>query len=783
MWKTVKITGVVLVVLIAALLAAPFLININNYRQEISSQIEQATGRHFTIGSIHASLFPWIGLELKDVRMANALGFSSPDFLRAETLQIQLEVMPLLHKEIVIRRFELIKPEIYLARNSHGEGNWQDLTGTSAPIVAPPISAIPSTSSATRAPSHAGVFSLAAQSMVIQQGRISWRDSQGGGPNKGIDISDLNLTITDLQQTRPVKVSLSARIANDQIKLEGEVGPLGDLGQLDPTHLPLQLHLSAAHLALSDFQAFTGALPATLGTSPAISMDLHLEQRPDGIRVTTGKAVLHGEAPAPFQQLALHWKCEINAANQIQLRSLDITIDQTKLITASGTITKLKSDPSFALRIQSAALTRKWLARFAPILTTLYAGHSTPWKQLRFGALLRGNSQQIRAEDLQLVVDHETLQGDGSIRFGDHPVARLNLSGATLHLDPWLPQPKPAATTTVVATPPATPATATAANTVTASPPAASAEPDLRAFAKWQVDLRLSLDKLNMRRLDLTHFRVVLTGKKGDYQLKPLSFALAGGTVQEQATLNINHYPAKWDESVTVQGVEVQPILQALGNTDLLSGSLAMQTELHGSGVLPDQATSHLNGKGNLALTNGSVKGFDIAATMRNLTAFKQQGKAQQTDFSQLTASYTITNGVVKNKDLFMESPLFRLTGHGSVNLAKKTLNYHVKPKLVGTLIGQGDTMAVRKGLSVPLGISGSFNHPKIRPEIDTATLINSISTLLKGNGKPGGGAADALIGSRLGGGNPPAATGATTPAPTPQQKLQGALKSLFQGL
>ncbi|MDX8409028.1 MAG: AsmA family protein [Mariprofundales bacterium] len=726
MWKLIKVVGVLLVLVVAGLLAAPFFINVNDYRQEISSKVEQATGRTFTIGAIHASLFPWIGVELKDVHMANAIGFSGPDFLRVGALQVQLELAPLLHKEVVIHSFHLIKPEIYLARNARGESNWQDLTG-SAVGSAPSAKGVGSADEgATR--SKSGLFSLVAQSMVISKGHIGWRDGAG----HGLNIEDVDLTITDLQQVRPVSVALSARIGADRLKLAGKVGPLGeDLAALDPAQLPMQMQLSTDHLSLATFKSLTGALPEFVGNDPALALDLQLEQRPDGVRVTAGTMSLSTAAPALFQQLQLVWKAEVNAKNQIRLRSMNVVLDQSKLATLSGTVTRLEGDPMLALRIQSAPLSRLWLAHFAPALTTLYAAHPAPWKQLRFGLLLRGTSSQMKAEDLQLVLDGESLQGEGSFRFGKEPMARLNLNGQTLHLDPWLP----------MATSPATSPASDAAGTRTSegavigtsSAPAAGSEPDLRPFAKWKLDMRLSLDRLNMRKLDLDRFRVVVTGKRGAYRLKPLSFALAGGTVVEQATININHYPLRWTEALTVQGVQVQPVLKALADTDMLSGSLKMQTTLRGRGVLPDHATSRLNGSGKMELTSGSIKGFDIAGTLRNLTSFQQQGGSKQTDFSKLTASFGIVKGMVENKDLFMASPLFRLTGHGTVNLPAKTLDYHVKPKLVGTLIGQGDTMAVRKGLSVPVAITGSFNNPKIRPEIDPMTLIKSVGGLLKG--------------------------------------------------
>jgi AsmA protein len=53
----------------------------------------------------------------------------------------------------------------------------------------------------------------------------------------------------------------------------------------------------------------------------------------------------------------------------------------------------------------------------------------------------------------------------------------------------------------------------------------------------------------------------------------------------------------------------------------------------------------------------------------------------------------------------------------GDANLVKETLDFRVEPKVVATLKGQGDTKD-RSGLMVPLLITGSFNAPKIRPDL-----------------------------------------------------------------
>ena len=55
--------------------------------------------------------------------------------------------------------------------------------------------------------------------------------------------------------------------------------------------------------------------------------------------------------------------------------------------------------------------------------------------------------------------------------------------------------------------------------------------------------------------------------------------------------------------------------------------------------------------------------------------------KTQKTDFSELSASFTIKNGVAHNEDLDAKSPLLRLGGAGDINIAASSLDYLAKAR------------------------------------------------------------------------------------------------------
>jgi uncharacterized protein involved in outer membrane biogenesis len=364
----------------------------------------------------------------------------------------------------------------------------------------------------------------------------------------------------------------------------------------------------------------------------------------------------------------------------------------------------------------------------------------------------KGNVIELR--DMKMHLNQELVTMSGRFVLGEHPDIRLRVKANQLHLDPWLPFSKDK------------PATADSA------PATAATEPDLRNLVPWRVNLRLDVAQLYAKQAVLDHVVVDLQGNKGMFTVSPLAVGISGGRVTEKATLNVADYPATWRESMTVKNVQIGPLLKQFADSDQLAGAVNMSSSLHGKGLLPASIKASLTGKGKLEMLNGKVKGFDIANALRNITSLGKNKGAQYTDFAQLQASFTARQGVLNNNDLFMASPLFRLTGKGSVNLPASTMDYHMRPKLVATLVGQGDQANARTGVTIPLHIKGPFSSPSITPELDAKSVISSVQNVLKG-GNPL---------KNITGKNPAAGVIPANPTQAAKDKVNKALGGLIPG-
>ncbi len=806
--KTVKYSLVFLALLVVVLLAAPFFIDANHYKGLIIEKAEQAIGRKVDMGELHASFFPWVGVRLDNVRVANRKGFSNKDFLQVKSLDVRLALLPLLSKHIEIKRFVLDSPKLLLERDASGAGNWEGLFPAAKKGASASAAGGAGTSGGAGTPSlpENNVFlaSLTAKSMRMLNGEVHYHDMRSG---RDITLSQFDVKVDGLQLDQPVHVQVSGKVSGDAFSIKGKVGPVGDLATFKIENLPLQADIQAKAITLEKVAAFIPAL-AKLGKD-TLALNVRIEQRPNGLRVTAGTLALHGEHNADVA-----WKVEMSKPDRIKFDRVVVRVTGEKVVQMTGFVRGIGRHLQYQVRVNTPALSREQLSAWVPDLQTLYAAHPKPWKQIKVGLLAAGDTKHVEFRDIQLILNEELVQASGGIQFGPEPVVRLRIASRGLHIDPWLPQPEKSKVQNQ------TPTGGNPNGRVTPDTQAEGArigqhdasnngdntgaaiarkpgevavnkgmanEPDLRFMKPWRVTVGLQVEHLFLHGLDLAHVHATINGRHGTFNLDPFRFELAGGQVSEKASLIVSRYPVQWTESVKVRGVQVEPVLKALAKTDMFAGVMQMDTQLSSIGLLPQAALAHLNGTGNVLLRDGMIKGFDIAGTLRNITTLGQQSGPKQTDFSQLSGSFKVKNGVVFNNDLFMASPLFRLTGYGQVNLATKNIDYHVKPRLVGSLEGQGDTEAARKGLVIPLRIKGPLNAPRVKVEMDIKTLMGNVGNI-KGILKGGKGGLKGILkgilqGAPASGNSTPGATPTPSPAPAQQiDRIRRKLKNFLPG-
>ncbi len=127
----IGIVGVVFL-LVGGVFVAPNFINWNNYKNELTAQLKDLTGRDFFIGgNIKITILPAPAVVVEDLRMSNVAGAAAPDMVSLKLAEVRVALGPLLGGEIRVDSIKLVDPVIQIERFKDGENNLVFDTGGS----------------------------------------------------------------------------------------------------------------------------------------------------------------------------------------------------------------------------------------------------------------------------------------------------------------------------------------------------------------------------------------------------------------------------------------------------------------------------------------------------------------------------------------------------------------------------------------------------------------------------------------------------------------------------
>lgn len=248
---------------------------------------------------------------------------------------------------------------------------------------------------------------------------------------------------------------------------------------------------------------------------------------------------------------------------------------------------------------------------------------------------------------------------------------------------------------------------------------------DLTGLRDLRAAGALKLGALKANNVKASNVRMSVKAQGGRLDINPLTADFYQGRLA--STIAINAAPAVPAFAVkhNMTGVSVGPFLRDLADNDTLEGKGNVTLDVTTQGNTASAMKRALGGNAALKLANGAVKGIDIAGSIRGAKAklgalrgeqTQAADKSQKTDFSELAATFRIANGVARNNDLSLKSPLLRAGGEGEINIGADTINYLVKASIVGTSKGQGgrDVDDLR-GVTVPVRVTGPLAAPSYK--------------------------------------------------------------------
>jgi len=221
MGTLLKVLGGLVLLLLAAIIIVPLVIDPNDYRGEIEAVVKEKTGRELSInGDLSLSIFPWVGIGINDVSLSNAPGFKAEHFADIKEASVKVKLLPLLGRKVEVSTVVLNGMYLNLAKDRAGKTNWDDMLSSSVE------SSEKSTDIDAKEVSGAALGTIAVGGLQIVDANITWDDASKG---EQYNLVDLDLTTDALSIGSPMGIDLAFTVDSSKPKATVRLKLNGDL--------------------------------------------------------------------------------------------------------------------------------------------------------------------------------------------------------------------------------------------------------------------------------------------------------------------------------------------------------------------------------------------------------------------------------------------------------------------------------------------------------------------------------------------------------------------------
>ena len=802
-------TLVLLLAAAAAVLIATF--DANRYKTVAIDWMKTEHQRTLAIdGPIELSFFPRLAVKVSALRLSEA--GRDDEFAAVEEAALAVRVMPLLSNKLVIDRVSARGVHAIYARDAEGVRNIDDLVTGKARA---------GEDAGEDAGESAGAMRFDVSAVQFDDLRLRVRDELANVDGEVVLLSFSSGRLANKVES-PVSLRARARLTRPQVvelALDGSMTLGLDLDDDAIAMSALKLGVEGAgagvdavSLVLEGALAWDGSTvragplrlalkSATLGEvsfAPSSLTLTHALFDPGARRLeleTLELAVLGRQGSTPFE-LALNWPKLAVDAMQLEGSGLSGRVKLIGSIALEGGFESAAPSGSFdALRLPGVDLTlagsigERSIDGSVKTDVVLNAGAgAVSLEGLELRAVLAGRDPRADQQPLQLAV-HGSADADAGMM-------QWKLNGAldTNHFDTSgqatlagaVPHIKASARVDSLDLNQVLAAVRPAAADTTATP-SAEIEPadtpvQLDGLQAVNAELALEAGALVFRQYKVADARLIATLDKGVLRVSTLSGRAWGGSFagSGSADASTGGIAAKLD----ARGVDVNPLLKDVAGKDLLEGRGNVSAELASSGSTISALRSRLGGSAALQLRDGAIKGINLARALRQAKAAlsRQQDAiaraqaSEKTDFSELSISARISDGVAHSDDLDIKSPFLRIGGEGRFDIGRGRIDYEARATVIASSAGQGGAeLEALRGVTIPVALSGPFDAIdwKIQwSSVAAAAVRHKLKDELSER-------LSEKLGTRLG--LPPAA-GDQAPAPvTPQDLLRDRLRGLLR--
>lgn len=686
------VIGALLGLIILALVAVVLFVDPNNYRDDIARVVERETGRKLTLtGDLKLSIFPWVALETGAASLSDAPGFGDEPFVSIQEARFSARLLPLLRGKLEVGKVQLTGARIRLITDAQGRDNWADLGKQGAEQK--PNEPAPTGNEPTQLPTIAG--------LTIKDAAITMENQQTKSRHA---VRDFNLETGRLESAEPF--ALKSDFVLDQ-----------------DASLSVKVHVSTTVTA--DLERNTHRL-----VEPEIDVTVSGQgYPPEGIPVRIRAQTLIADIGRQTHQLdsftlTATWKGdgfpEVGVPVSVQAQQLTANLAAQTLELAGLTAEVAGAHLSGALRgenildapriggplkLEPVSL-REWLPKLGIKLPV--TRDPDVFKQLSFASNVALTKTSAELGDVNLKLDDTTATGSLGVADFASKALRFDLNVDRINADRYL----------------APPVEGPAPKKTEKSPPS---DIPVEALRNLNARGQLQVGEAIFAGIKFTKLRLGVNARDGKVRLNPSEASMYGGQYRGDIGIDATTQAARVTLDEHVSGIDFAPLFKDLFKTNRLSGKGNANIKLAGVGRNTDDLMNTLAGNVDFNVTDGALEGTDLWYEIRRARAvLKQQPVPQRegpprTTFSALKGSGVMQDGVLSNNDLDVSMQYLKVSGQGTIDVPKSTLDY----KLMATVLKiprEGADAAQMQDLvdaQIPVKVTGSLSDPKVRPDVE----------------------------------------------------------------
>ena len=714
------VSGIAALLIIAAF-SVPFFIPKSVYKNQIENAATNALQRDVTLaGDVKISVFPHISASVEQVSVANPDGFATPNMIEAGALRGSVKWMPLLSRRVDVQEIAFVDADVFLQRKADGNTNWEFASSKEA---SPPPEGTN------------GSFDAGIESAILKNASLTFQDDQSG---ETYELSELDLEASLRGMDQPLSATASGRFQEQAFTVDIWLDAPEALTRNLPAQARLDLASDLANIKY-DGSVQLGDAPSLNGTFETVVADL---------AALTQQFELDVPARSALGRLQVAGKAS-GALDSPSLTELKLTHDSDLLSASYEGSVSLNGDGTVAGTLSIAS------DRMRDLLsaTAIELAPGDTLQTFAVSGTANGTFKSVMVNNLNLSLD--ALRGTGQAGIdvsATTPRIIGDLSVPALDLTPFMGEPDPEKTNQGIQ-------------------PWSDETLELSGLKSVNANLSLEVGSLTIGDVELTDAVMDVDLTDGLLTADLSQFKAFSGLWLGKLTVDARPATPKVGFDMQGQNVAVANLLGTLAGFDSLTGTGQFKVSAQSSGTSIDAIMQAIDGEVSTSLSDGVVKGLNVAALVRSASSLKQAiatGSIQElnfgealsqnaeTDFSSFNTVLKVNNGVANVDVMKLLSPILGVDGTGQINLAGQSMDLRLATSVDKSAQGQGSVVQLN-GIPVPIRISGAWTNPKVTPDLSgvssafKAELGSRVLEELGVSNSAGSGSTEDVIGGLLG--------------------------------